>query len=605
MNAFEKSSIETRVSVSEVDWEYATSTDADGPAVASRIQRLSLVAGLLFVELAGLTSTLIVLYEKNYITVLLGALMLLPLLLFSIDFAMVIASWIVPLEVRIERKAVRSMYHDAAVDLVPIAVPVLIRGANDIEAALCCLRENLALNDSPRVEFVLLADFSDAGSMVMKSDEDLRLKLDDKIHKFNQSGERSNNVPCRVFYRRRRWNEFDKIWMGWERKRGKVLEFLKFVRGEPNSYDGECPRHWRACKYVFIIDVDSRVRGDDVLLMAAELEDRRASTTKRRPVILAPTLETLECPRDRVDRWLSEPKIFAGTRDWREPTLRQHVLRNDLYNGKGLLAIDDFISLSKQISDNSILSHDHLESILGAGCSTHEASVFEPFPLSRRDWERREHRWVRGDFQVLPWLFNTRGKALERDLDLGDRAAILQILFKAFNPVVTYAAVLAGFMSGAVNGIIVVCLLVSVQRQSIVLSVAQLPFFILKGVHRNGALRTTGYLLTNGALRTLGSLIYLQRNALLSFDAMCLSLIRMLRPGRAKLLEWYPSNPNRSILARRRNELFLVALCGALRLSGAIGFGLFEAVTMWLIVPGLVTRLPSWNSSMFSPHRLQ
>lgn len=475
----------------------------------------------------------------------------------------------------------------------PILVPLLVRGEADIDAAARCLRENRALMGGTGAEILLLVDFRDADTPHDAADAGLRRSLEQMVASVDC--DRPAGVPAaRLLLRARVWNPYDRRWMGWERKRGKVVEFLRHTRGLATAFAGPCPLRWQGIATAFVMDVDTRIVGDDLSELATAFAQARACAPPwARPSVISPVVRTLDRPREPLQRWLNEPWVCAGDRDWRMHTLRNLAFGHDIYNGKALIAIDDFLASSSAIEDNTILSHDHLEAILGHGYSTPVASVHEPFPATRAAWERRQHRWMRGDFQVLPWIFKHRaaggGAPPLLVPTLAQRTAIAHVVLDAVNPVTLYVPIFAGLIVDPQAGLAMAAALFLIHRGGLPLAIARVPLFTADC--RAGWGPATRFLVANAALRTLGTLVYLQRDALITADALRISLGRLARGDRRGLLEWYPDDPERPLRTRRLAELTLLAGLAVLCLAGIVGAAVAAVIAGWVILPPVLDRI--------------
>ncbi|MCU1291528.1 MAG: hypothetical protein JWP08_378, partial [Bryobacterales bacterium] len=528
--------------------------------------RLSAIAttALVGVQLISLIGAVIWLqpFASSVACILLAVAMISAIVLFAIDSSMLVLALLTP-EARwhlAERTASNANRADPVA--VPTIVPLLVRSTNDIDAAIKCIQDNWEFERSVGIPIILLVDFQDAEKPELPGDYSLRAELEDRLATLNRSRLRHGRPIAAALYRSRKWNAYEHRWMGWERKRGKVLEFLRFTRDQPTSFVGACPERWRGATFVFVMDVDSRVRAPDVLHLAQMLSDLRIKAAQRHPpAVLSPYVDTLDLVEEPFERWLSQPTVFRGTTDWREARLRQALFGTDIYNGKAMLHVDDFLDLSSMIGENTVLSHDHLEAILGNGCSTDLISVYEPFPKSRIDWERRQHRWVRGDMQILPWVVTRRCLPGGKKLNLKQRLAVGHVVLNAASPVFAYLSVCVAFAAGPKWGLLTLTAIVLAQRENVVLSIMQIPRFSGGGRVRRGWARAALYVGANGFLRSVGSLTFFQRNAILTFDATRVALWRMAK-GKSGLLEWYPDEPTAVLRVRRTFEflIFVMAL---------------------------------------------
>ncbi|WP_157134796.1 hypothetical protein [Sphingomonas sp. PAMC 26605] len=558
-----------------------------------------------YVLLVTIIITLVFNYNRlGLLTAEIGIFILIPTVLFSIDLSLIVLATIFPDLEKCRLCGIDGLLERPVhpLDQVPIIVPLLVASYRDIEAAASCLSENWSMTYEWPVEIILLVDFRDSALAEEKEDIHLQKRLEQTVHSLNQARVKDGLPAARLLYRRRVWNPFERTWMGWERKRGKVVEFLKLTREMPTSFIGDCPAMWVGASTVFVMDIDTRVTGEGLLLLSKTFEQRRAGWERdKRPALMSPVVRTLDRAEEPIQRWLYEPWVFSVNKDWREHTLRDRVFGHDIYNGKALIAVDDFLSLSSAIPDNTILSHDHLEAILGHGCSSPIASVYEPFPASRTSWERRQHRWMRGDFQVLPWLFKGVGEKRVSAITLSMRAAIAHVILDALNPVAIYIVVVRCLFTSWRLGLVIGSLLLLFHRGGTLLAACRIPLFLIKTDRKNGLFNTARFLIANAFMRSLGTLFYLQRDALITFHALIKTSFRLTLPGRKGLLEWYPDDINRPIIARRKLEVLLILISLISFTAGFAGPGVPFAIIAWTIVPIVLNLVPIRRTSIQRP----
>lgn len=528
------------------------------------------------------------------------ALVIIPATLFAVDFACLVIALVAPYPLRSDKHhLLQPPWHPASEQLtVPVIVPLLVRSQADIDAAERCLRENRGLMYERVPHIILLIDFCDSASPVHQADASLRRSLEAMMQSVMGVPLCADSAEASALFRERRWNPYEGKWMGWERKRGKVVEFLMHSRGEATSFEGDCPTPWRNVEFVFVMDVDSRLVGKDLDLLVDEFVRRRAREVMR-PSVISPVVRTLDQRREPIERWLYEPWACTGGRDWRRRTLRDQAFGKDIYNGKALIAVDEFLSSCKGIAVNTILSHDHLEAILGHGCSTPVASVHEPFPPSRKSWERRQHRWMRGDFQLLPWVFTRRPYRTSQSLTFGMRAAVAHVIIDALAPIALYILMITGLIANWRSGTLFGIILLLIHRSGMVLAIARVPLFVSD--RSSSSWKTLCFLCANAALRTLGVLIYLQRDALITADALRLTVGRLLRHSRRGLLEWYPSDADRPVRTRSLFELLLMAGAVLLWASELINGVVIVAIVGWLTAPVLLGMISVTRSRLDKP----
>ncbi len=369
-----------------------------------------LLAGLLFLTwTAGAAS---------WILVLLGILGLVP----ASDIAVSLVHRLVPLLVPPRLLPKLELAQDVPPELrTLVVVPTLLTHHNDIEGQLERLEVHYLANPGGHLHFALLTDWADAADERMPGDEGLLGTLAEGIAHLNSrygsppgGGER-----FLLLHRRRLWNEKIGKWIGWERKRGKLHELNRLLRGALDTtflpINGRPPMVPQGVRYVITLDADTRLpRGTARRLvgaMAHPLNRPRFDPRKGRVVegyaILQPRL-TPSLPTGpgstTYQRIISGPggvdPYAAAVSD-----VYQDLFGEGSYTGKGIYDIDAFeAALEGKVPENALLSHDLFESSFArAGLAT-DVDLFEEFPTNYEVAARRHHRWVRGDWQLLPWI---------------------------------------------------------------------------------------------------------------------------------------------------------------------------------------------------------
>ena len=302
-----------------------------------------------------------------------------------------------------------------------VVVPTMLTRAAEIEAQLERLEVHHLANPEGHLHFALLTDWVDATDERLPGDEDLLTAMADGIARLNArygsppgGGER-----FLLLHRRRLWNDKERRWIGWERKRGKLHELNRLLRGAGDTtfvpIDGRPPAVPEGVRYVITLDADTRLpRGAARRLvgaMAHPLNRPRFDPGQGRVVagyaILQPRL-TPSLPTGpsstTYQRIISGPggvdPYAAAVSD-----VYQDLFGEGSYTGKGIYDVSLFeASLAGKVPENTLLSHDLFESSFArAGLAT-DVDLFEEFPTNYEVAARRQHRWVRGDWQLLPWI---------------------------------------------------------------------------------------------------------------------------------------------------------------------------------------------------------
>ena len=307
-----------------------------------------------------------------------------------------------------------------------VVVPILLTRVEAVREQVDRLEIHYLANHEGDLCFALLSDWVDAPSENMQGDEELLAAAAEGIEKLN---ERHGPAPgghrrFLLFHRRRVWNESQRKWMGWERKRGKLHELNLLLRGNSNTTfipaGGQKPEEIPGVRYVITLDADTQVpRGAIARLvgtMAHPLNQPVFSAREGRVVagysIIQPRI-TPTLPENR-DASIFQ-RIFSGPSGldpyaFAVSDVYQDLFGEGSYTGKGIYDIDAFEkAMGSKVQENTLLSHDLLEGIFARAALASDIELFEEFPSHYRVSAAREHRWARGDWQLLPWLFGKGG----------------------------------------------------------------------------------------------------------------------------------------------------------------------------------------------------
>lgn len=312
-----------------------------------------------------------------------------------------------------------------------VVVPTLLVSPIEIGEQLERLEVHYLANPEGHLHFGLLTDWTDAARECMPGDADLLATLADGIARLNKRYGSSLGGGERflVLHRRRLWNEKEGKWMGWERKRGKLYELNRLLRGAKDTtfipINGRPPAVPQGVRYVITLDADTRLpKGVAYRLvgaMAHPLNRPRFDPGKSRVIegyaILQPKI-TPSLPTGPgstiYQRIISGPggvdPYAAAVSD-----VYQDLFEEGSYTGKGIYDINAFeAALEGKIPENTFLSHDLFEGLFSRAGLVTDVELFEEFPSDYEMAARRLHRWVRGDWQLLPWLLGQQPGASGR-----------------------------------------------------------------------------------------------------------------------------------------------------------------------------------------------
>ena len=298
-----------------------------------------------------------------------------------------------------------------------VVVPTLLTSEEEIEGLVEALEVRFLANRETYLYFGLLTDFKDAPQENMPEDEKLLQLAKTLIENLNLKYGSEKNDQFFLFHRPRRYNKRDRIWMGYERKRGKLTHLNSLLRGGPTD-DFSCivgaSETYTQVKYVITLDSDTQLPIDTAWkltgTMAHPLNQPRYSQRKRRVVegygILQPRVAVSLVGSNRT--WYTQMHAVDSGLD---PYTRavsdvyQDLFHEGSFIGKGIYDVEIFEkALNDRFPENRILSHDLLEGCYTRSGFLSDVELYEEYPSSYRADVSRRHRWIRGDWQIGGWI---------------------------------------------------------------------------------------------------------------------------------------------------------------------------------------------------------
>ncbi len=449
---------------------------------------------------------------------------------------------------RLPRLDVRDGVPEGARTLV--VFPTLFEGVAAVEPMLRHLEVQALANPDPRVHFAILSDFADAVEATEPEDDAILEAASRGIAALNATHGADRFF---LFHRVRRWNPSEGLWMGWERKRGKLEELNRLLRGATDTSFGLQLGNLSllpSVRYVLTLDSDTRLPRDTARTLVGILEhplNRPRVDSKTRRVtegygVLQPrvSIATTSAAASRFARVFSghtgvDPYTTAVSDTY------QDLFGEGVFAGKGLYDVDAFqTALEGRVPENSLLSHDLFEGLHARTALVTDVEVVDDYPSNVLAHARRQHRWVRGDWQILRWLLPLvpTPLGLERNrLPLIAQWKILDNLRRSLLPPALLALFATGLTVLPGNPLVWVLLALSVLALPIVAVLRsvlagprpQQPVFAFAR-ELSGDLETA-------VSQTLVGLAFLPHYAFESVHAIVLTLVRLVVTGR-RLLEW-------------------------------------------------------------------
>ncbi len=272
-------------------------------------------------------------------------------------------------------------------------------------------------NPDPQLRFALLTDFADAPTEQRPEDDEYLRNALASIRALNERHAAGGPDRFFLFHRKRVWDPAQGCWMGWERKRGKLCEFNRLLRGATDTtytvQSGDLSGLPRV-RFVITLDADTQLPRETAGRLAATLAhplnrpcfDPAQGRVVSGYGVLQPrvSLSLVAATRSLFARILASS---AGIDPYTTAVsdVYQDLFGRGTFTGKGIYDVDAFeAAVGRTFPDNRILSHDLIEGNYARCGLVTDIELLDDFPARYHAYARREHRWVRGDWQILPWV---------------------------------------------------------------------------------------------------------------------------------------------------------------------------------------------------------
>ncbi len=486
-----------------------------------------------------------------------------------------------------------------------VAVPMLLTTAAEIAEAVEHLEIHYLASPDGELYFALLSDWTDAAGEHADGDAGLLAAAEAGIAGLNRRyGPAPGGDRFLLLHRRRTWSAGEARWMGWERKRGKLHELNRLLRGAADTNflgaAGVPPPVPAAVRYVITLDADTRLLRDTVgrLIgkMAHPLNRPRFDAVAGRVIEGYGVLQPRVTPSLPVGREGSPYQRIFSSLSGIDPyasavsDVYQDLFGEGSYAGKGIYDVDAFeLALAGRVPEGALLSHDLFEGTFARAGFASDVEVVEDFPARYDVGALRHHRWARGDWQLLPWLLGRRGAGAP---GIG-RWKMLDNLRRTLSAPLAVAALIAGWAMPFNAALAWTAMVLLTVLLPMVLPVLAAIPPRRPGITPASHLRALGCDLRLGAVLSLLAVTFLAHQAWLMGDAIARTLDRLYRSHR-HMLEWMTAaqatNGRRPSLVGylRRMAGALVLAVGALGvawLSGMEAHGLAGRGTVVLAMP--------------------
>jgi len=432
-----------------------------------------------------------------------------------------------------------------------VAVPALLLNEKQVRRLVQDLEVRFLGNHDPNLHFVLLTDLPD--SPVPSHEDDPVVDLCSELVKGLNEKYRGEKDGCfLLLHRHRVYNPREKVWMGWERKRGKLMDLNKLLSSGYDSFPVKAGDLSVLSKVRFVITLDADTelpRGAAQRLIGTLAHPLNQAIIDPEKNIVVAGYGILQ-PRVRVSVQSASQShlanIYSGQTGFDIYTRAVSDVYQDLYGegifaGKGIYEVETVHRvLDRRFPQNALLSHDLIEGAYARVGLVTDVEVIEDYPSHYSAYNRRKHRWLRGDWQITSWLFSRvpdeTGRMVSNPISLVSQWKIFDNLRRSLVEPATFLLFVLGWL-----------VLPGYARSWTIASVCilfvpvwfEFLFTLARAIAEKklAVAREAVSALFTSNVNILLNLIFLPHQTFVSLDAVARTLIRRLFT-RQRLLEW-------------------------------------------------------------------
>ncbi len=439
-----------------------------------------------------------------------------------------------------------------------VAVPTMLKSQQGIEHLIEMLEVHFLANQDRYLHFALLTDFVDAHQEELPSDAGLLEQACAGIDLLNSKYAAESRDRFFLFHRPRKWNSSEAVWMGFERKRGKLADFNSVLRGgsqECYSMIAGDPAALQSVRYVITLDTDTTLPRESALMMAGAMahplnrpvvDPDRGIVTEGYGILQPRIGASPACARESLFVRLGAGEVGVDPYTQQISDVYQDLFGEGSFIGKGIYDVDAFRKVTEgRFPENSILSHDLLEGCYVRSGLLNDVTLYECYPSRYNVDVGRRHRWIRGDWQNIQWVMphvrEFGGRRTPNPLSALSRWKIFDNLRRSLAPISQVLLFLGGWLllpeAAGVSTIVVLTILAFPTFLSLLAGVLFKPVDLPWVIHLRTAIGTSGRLMAQFLL----SLTFLPYEAFSSLKAIAHTLLRIAVTHK-RCLEWQTSS---------------------------------------------------------------
>jgi cyclic beta-1,2-glucan synthetase len=432
-----------------------------------------------------------------------------------------------------------------------VAVPSLLVKEDQVRRLVDDLEVRFLANHDPNIHFALVSDLPDSSEPAPEDDPRVALCAE-LIDALNEKYRSESMGSFLLLHRHRVYNPREQVWMGWERKRGKLLDLNKLLRNEYDSFPVKVGdlSVLQQVRFVITLDSDTELpRGSAHRMIGAlahplnqAIIDANKNIVTAGYGILQPRVgvSVQSAARSRL------ASIYSGETGLDIYTRAVSDVYQDLYGegifaGKGIYEVDTLYQvLDRRFPRNALLSHDLIEGAYARAGLLTDVEIIEDYPSHYSAYNRRKHRWLRGDWQIAGWLASLvpdeSGRRVPNPISLISKWKILDNLRRSLVEPATFLLLVLGWLALPRSATYwTVAAIVILFGPSWFQFMFNLIRAAVEGKHATARAAVDEFFSAN--ISVFLALTFLAHQTLLSLDAVVRTLVRRI-VTRRRLLQW-------------------------------------------------------------------
>jgi cyclic beta-1,2-glucan synthetase len=490
-----------------------------------------------------------------------------------------------------------------------VVMPTLLTSKEAIHRLLDRLEIHYLANSEPGLSFALLSDFEDSLQEETPDDRALLKIATAGVQALNERYSLNGEERFLLLHRRRTWNPRERTWMGWERKRGKLLELNRLLRGSTDTSFIVTPQQraqLASVRFVITLDSDTKLPHAVASRLAGTLAhplnrprfDPQSHRVTHGYGVLQPRVSVSLASASRsLFAWIYSNSGGLDPYSTAVSDVYQDLFSDGSYTGKGIYDVDAFTAATiGTFPPDHILSHDLIEGCFARVGSVTDVELFDEYPTRVDVDARRQHRWIRGDWQLLPWLFPRvpTGTGWHKNpLTAISRWKIFDNLRRSLVPLALVLVCLSGWLLLPNTARLATFAAITALASPFVFHGLALAITWRPGQYWKQQLRDTLSDLGRTFLQCLLAVVFLPFRAHYATDAIVRTLNRLFI-SRRRLLEWETADAaerrlrDKSVtIILRTSWVPLLCLLAAALLQPEARAVAFPVLAMWFVSPGV------------------